>query len=209
MPLDKFQRIQLVRALGLNTQEDVLITSEDDWENHQSWLDRFDRYTVRSFHKDPSRTGSDPCFEIIDREEFEKHRSRLLEEGWNLIIAAPVDPADAAFAGAIMRDGEKAIVEISRGPNPIVRQVTHRGQIDDRFVVGIGESFGDSMVDEALAQIWHLERRLSKLQALRSAIYEFSYYHNPVGHKRQNVIFWEITGHDRTDPGIDPKRLTE
>lgn len=206
-PLTKFERINLVRRLGLNTQNDILVTSEEEWQRYQPWLNQFDGYTVRTFPREQSRVGTEPSFEIISRGEFENRWKGLLNEGWNLIIAEPIDPKDAVVAGAILRDGSLTEVEIVRGPRPVVRQVTHEGRVDDRFRVHTGGSTGDEMVDEALSKIWEMERTHHNLDGLKSIIYEFSWYRPKVGYKRENAIFWEITGLNRMDPGINLQEI--
>ena len=207
MSLTKFERIRLVRQMGLNTQDDILVTAEEDWRAHRPWLDQFDAYTVRTFPREGSKGGAEPSFEIITRKEFDNHWRRLLAEGWNLIIAEPIDPKDAALAGAILRDGDWTEVEIVRGSGSIVRQVTHKGQVDERFRVQVGDWTTDFMIDDALAKIWEAERKRPHLVALKSVIYEFSWYLPKVGYKRENAIFWEITGRDRMNPGINPEEI--
>lgn len=201
--LTKFERIRLVRRLGLNTQNDVLITCERDWQIHQDWLAQFSRYTVRSFRDGPIG-GVEPYFAIIDADEFEKHRQKLLDGGWNLIVAEGIDPKEALLAGTILREGEITEVDIVRGAGSVTRQVTHDGQIDDHFVVNGEELTGDMFVDEALGKIRESERLRKHLSFLKKVIYEFSYYQPKVGYKRENVIFWEIAGYNKiSDLGID------
>ncbi len=203
VPLTKFERIRLVRALGLNTEDDILITSERDWQCRQDWLSRHDRFTVRTFRETIERTGIEPYFAVIGRDEFEPHRKKFLAEGWKLIIAEPVDPVDALLAGTILRDGDATEIDIVRGSGSVTRQVTHDGRIDAHVVVRIGELTGDPLLDEALDEIRKTERRWPQLDVLRNVIYEFSYYNVEVGYKREHAIFWEITGYDRMDPGLD------
>ncbi len=205
--LTKFERIRLVRRLGLNTQNDILVTCDVAWQRNLEWLKQFDRYTVRSFREGPL-VGVEPYFAIIGATDFEKHRRPLLADGWQLIIAEGIDPKDAFLAGTILREGEVTEVDIVRGSGSVTRQVTHDGQIDDHFVVN-GEDFtGDKFVDEAISKIRELERCRQHLSFLKKVIYEFSYYQPKVGYKRENAIFWEITGFDKmSDLGIDPEEL--
>ena len=205
--MTKFERIRLVRELGLNTQNDILVRSEEEWRRYLPWLDQFDGYTVRTFHHDQSRTDTAPCFEIIGKAEFEKHWRELLRDGWNLIIAEPIDPKEAEIAGAILRDQDWTDVEIVRGASPAVRQVTHEGRVDERFRVWGDELTNNWMIDEALAKIREVECRFGWLEALKKVIYEFSYYRPKVGYKKDNLIFWEITGLDQIDPGINPQEI--
>jgi hypothetical protein len=206
--MNKFERIRLIKALGLNTEEDILITSEEDWVRQSRWLNRFDAYTVRAFRQD-GVTGTDPYFAVIGREDFEPHRRDWLDRGLMLIIAEPVDPQYAEFAGTILRDGELTEVQIARGPGATVRRVTHEGYIDDTYVVrDRGKSTGDPKVDEALRKVHEVEDRYPHLSSLSHVIYEFSYYRTKVGYRKEHAIFWEITGIDRMDPGVTPAELS-
>lgn len=202
-PLNKFERIRLVRALGLNTQDDILVTSERDWQRQQAWLSKYGRFTVRTYQEATERSGTEPYFAVIDRHEFEPYRKKFLAEGWKLIIAEPIDPVDALLAGTILRDGNATEIDIVRGSGSVTRQVTHDGRIDAHVVVRNGELTGDPLLDEALDEIRKTERRWPQLDALRNVIYEFSYYNVEVGYKREHAIFWEITGYERMDPGLD------
>lgn len=206
-PLNKLERIRMVRALGLNTEDDVLIRNEEDWQRHWEWLDQHERFTVRSFREPAQRGGTEPYFAVIDRDEFEPHRKRLLLEGWQLIIAEPVDPVDALMAGTILREGDITEVEIVRGSGSVTRQVTHDGRIDARISVTNLDPSGDVLVDEALNKIRLTEEAWPQFDVLRNVIYEFSYYQPRVGYKREHAIFWEITGYERMDPGLPRKLL--
>ena len=210
--MNKLERIDIVRLLGLNTQEHVLISSEDDVTQNSSWLAAVDKYTVRTFSRTP-RHVTEPSFPIIDAREFlERHLRQLLRDGWNVIVARGIDPQYAEFAGAIMRDGWQTVVEIAYGipyGRPVtVRRVSHEGLIDRAFEChGAGCYVGDEKVDSALAQVYAVERRFPAIEGLRHVIYEFSYYAIPVGWKRENIIFWEITGVNRMEPDLDPEMI--
>jgi hypothetical protein len=200
--MTKFERIRLVGALGLNTEEDILVRSAEDWSRSADWLDRFDKYTVRTFRLG-ARNGTEPYFAVIQRDDFDKYRSHLLSEGWQLIVAAPVDPQYAEFAGTVLRNGAETEVQIVRGPGATVRRVTHEGYVDETCRVVGRRPTGDPKVDAILNQIYEVEDRFSQFPELQHVIYEVSYYRTEVGHKKEHAIFWEITGIDKMDPGID------
>ena len=191
--LNKFERIKLVKILGLNTRDVVLITSHNDWGEYQPWLKQFDKYTISAFKNTPT-VGTDPYFAVIKATDFENHRKKLLDEEWNIIVSEGVDPKEALFAGTILRDGDLSEVDVSCGAGAVVRDVTHNGKIDKHFALDGLESSGDKLIDEALGKIRSVEEGRPHLPALRRVIYEFSYYKTEVGHKRENAIFWEITG---------------
>jgi hypothetical protein len=205
--MNKFERIRLIRSLGLNTEVDIVVTSEEDWVRQSSWLKRFHAYTVRAFRED-GVAGTDPYFAVIDRDDFEPYRRDWLSKGWLLIIAEPVDPQFAEFAGTILRDGDLTEVQIAHGAGATVRRVTHEGHIDETCVVrGREQSTGDSKVDEALRQVYEVEDRYPHLSTLKHVIYEFSYYRTKVGYRKEHIIFWEVTGIDKMDPGITHAEL--
>ncbi len=207
--LTKFERIRLLRQLGLNTQDDILVRSVEDWTRQQNWLQRFDSYTVRTFRPGPV-LGREPYFAVISRSEFEAHWRDLLGQGWALVIAAGVDPKDALLAGTILRQNEVTEVDIVRGSGSVVRQVTHDGQIDSHFTIQEEGLTGNPLIDEALGKVRETERRWVRIDALRRVVYEFSYYRTKVGYKGEDVIFWEITGFNKMDePGIDLEDLGE
>lgn len=205
--MNKLQRIRVLRLLGLNTEEDILVQSEQDWQTNAAWLNQFTHYTVRTFREGPTEQ-TEPYHAIISRADFAKRRHTLLRGGWKLIVAAPIDPTYAEFAGAILREGTLTQVEIARRPGAVVRMVTHEGLIDKTYTVRDGRRLtGDQKVDDALRRVYEVEDRWSSVPALSHVIYEFSYYQIQVGWKREHAIFWEITGIDSVDPGIDLAQL--
>jgi hypothetical protein len=196
--LNKFERVNLVKALSLNAPNNILITSHNDWEEQNQWLSQFENFTVRSFRAAPSES-SDPCFPFISAKEFEKHRADLLDSGWNLIIAEGLDPSKLLFSGTVLREGDLTEVDLAMGPGVTPREVTHNGRIDKHFSLDGEDLSGDRLVDEVLAKIREVETARGERESLKNVIYEFSYYGPKVGHKKENVIFWEITGFKKLD----------
>ena len=188
---NKFERIQVLRYFNLNTENSVLISSEEDLTRHSGFIDRYDKFSVRTFFKH----GTDempPHLAAITKDEFFRVYKDLLEMNLYLIVAEQIDPRDAEFAGCIMRDGFKTIIEIAYGP-VTVRRVTRDGMIDERYVCyGFLPHTPNLKINEALVELYWFDRSTS--YPLDECIYEFSYYKIPVGWKRQRVVFWEITG---------------
>lgn len=187
----KFERIQVLRYFGLNTENSVLISSEEDLIKHRQFIDRYDKFSVRTYFKHQTEQMP-PHLPAITKEEFFQVYKELLNMNLCLILAEQIDPKDAEFAGCIMRDGSVTIVEIAYGP-VTVRKVTREGVVDERHIsYGFLPSTPNPKINEALKEIYWFERSTS--YPLDQCVYEFSYYKIPVGWKRQRVIFWEITG---------------
>lgn len=192
MRVNKYQRIQVLRYFGLNTENSILIACEDDIEKNRAFLDQFDKYSVRTFSEHETTSGRSLHLPTMTREEFFGTYRDLLKEGLNLIVAEQIDPTHAELAGCIMRRGWETTIEIAIGPGT-VRRVTHEGRIDERYVCyGFQPHTPNLKVNEALVEIYRFEHLVS--DPPDECIYEFSYYRIPVGWRKQRVIFWEITG---------------
>ena len=193
--MNKFQRIQLVRALGLNTEESVLISNDKDWELHQGFLQSSSAFSVRTF-KSEQLLGDEPHYPVILREELANKYFSLLNSGFNLIIAKCIDPANAQMAGGMLYEGSAFHVEVALGPGT-VRRVTREGRIDLTVKAIPGKPCGNHLIDEAVKEGWRglrtLQSKIPELD-LEGLLYEFSVYGGPVGWKHEKVIFWELVG---------------
>ena len=190
--MHKYERIRLLRHLGLNTEVSVLIESALDLQAHQRFLAPLDRVSVRTF----SRTGAvdEPHFPILSRADFERDCIPLLDQGYSLIVATPIDPADALLAGCILRRAQDFLVEVALGPGT-VRRVTHDGKIDLQMELsGPDDRRCQPEIRPALVELLHAERHSPGNMTLREVLYEFSVYSGPVGWKKEPAIFWDITG---------------
>ncbi len=196
--MNKFERVRLLRHLGLNTENSVLLQSLADVDREASFLSRFDHYSVRTFQRDVDRMG-EPHFPFVSKAEFDASCLPLLSEGYCLMVAEPVDPSDALFAGALLRSADGFLVEVATGPGT-VRRVTHDGQIDVQLGVRDPREIEDPVdIRDALLKITALEFRWRSDLILTDVVYEFSVYRVPVGWKRQRSIFWEIRGLEGRD----------
>lgn len=190
--MHKYERIVLLRHLGLNTEVSVLIESPTDLEKHHSFLAPLERMSVRTFSKKGTR--QEPHFAIVERAEFQRACLPLLDQGYSLIVATPIDPADAQLAGCILRRPQDFVVEVALGPGT-VRRVTHDGKIDLQVELsGPHDPRCQPEVRPALAELAEVERRWGRKLPLVDVLYEFSVYSHPVGWKSERVIFWEVTG---------------
>lgn len=191
--MNKFERVRLLRHLGVNTENSVLLQSLADIDREAEFLSRFDRYSVRTFQREVDRMG-EPHFPVVSRAEFETSCLPLLSQGYCLMVAEPVDPGDALFAGSLVRSADGFLVEVASGPWT-VRRVTHDEQIDVRLEVHHPRDIEDPVeIRDALLKIAALESRWRSDLILTDVVYEFSVYRLPVGWKRERSIFWEILG---------------
>ena len=193
--MNKFERIQLLKTLGMNTEDSVLIAEERDWETRAGFLHQFSRYSVRTF-RDDAYGGSHPHFPIIERGEFEETFRRLLEQGLKLIVAAPIDPKDAELAGCLLYEGGEVLAEVALGPGT-VRRVTGEGKVDLRATSERADhSVGDQRVDAAIREVRKAVALLhppDQRAVPDKVLFEFSWYSEPVGCRKERLIFWEVT----------------
>ena len=129
--LNKFQRIKNVRALGLNTEDSILVTPDSDFVTFFEFIIGLDQVSIRTFFPD-NRPGITPHVPIIAIKDLKAKIEELHNLGLWLIIAKPIDPADCEFAGAIEKNGFNVYVELAKGPCT-TRKVTHEGIIDYKF----------------------------------------------------------------------------
>ena len=203
--VDKFERIQVLKKLALNTEESILIRTEEDWTRHKEFLQKFSRYSVRTF-RGPGYGHSDPFFPIIAREKLHASYQKLLSDGLNLIVATPIDPSDAEMAGCLLYEPNGITAEVAHGPGT-VRRVTQENKIDlrvkstDRAVGGIS----DYRIRIAMEQVGSAVRNIQKLcPALKVdwLVFEFSWYDKGVGLLGEPLIFWEVAGPPDLEPAL-------
>lgn len=200
--MNKFDRIRLLRHLGLNTEDSVLIESPSDAERAGAFLSEHDSVSVRTFRPGNGRRG-EPHFPIVSHAEFESQCLPLLREGYSLIVARPIDPANALVAGCIIRRNEDYLLELAFGSGT-VRRVTHEGKIDQRLSLsGPEDPQATPLHSSALRELATAERRWRQRILLLDVLYEFSVYRHPVGWKNQPTIFWEIEGLDAKDAELE------
>ncbi len=191
--VNKFERIRLVRYLGLNTEDSVLVESPADLDKHASFLSRLDKFSVRTFLPAADVHGA-PHFPIVTRAEFESTCLPLLAQNYSLIVAEPIDPADASLAGCIERHSGGFLVEVALGPGT-VRRVTKEGKIDQSLELsGADDPRCRPEIAQALRELTKAERHLASELLRTGVLYEFSAYNHPVGLKAEQIIFWEIQG---------------
>lgn len=201
-PMNKFERIRLVRHLGINTEDSVLVESRADLDKHSHFLAGLNRCSVRTFPR-ASAGHSKPHFPIVTRAEFQSSCVPLLDQGYSLIVAKPIDPTDATLAGRIVRRPSDFLVEVALGPGT-TRRVTHEGRIDQTLELsGPDDPRCGPEIARALSELAKAEKRWADQIQLTDVLYEFSAYRHPVGWKHEPIIFWEIHGLEGQDAKLD------
>ena len=183
---NKFERVQLPRNFGLNTENSVLIGGNFALLNHHFIKER-NKFSVRTFyHDDRSDFGINktaPHFCMITKSMLMKKAPECFKQGLHLIVADQIHSKDCKFCGTIWISN-LIIVELAYGPGT-VRRVTNEGKVDDRYNLDIKESTGNLELDHCITRC--------KKTGLRNVIFDFSYYNIPIGCKNENFICWEIT----------------
>lgn len=182
--LNKWERIQAVKIFGLNTEESILVTKDNlAIVPKLPFLKNKKIFSLRTFSSDDN--GLHPHYPVIDKAKLLKELKLLVRNGYSCIVATCIDPKHAEFAGCAYKRGKSITFEIAMGPGT-VRRVTHDGKIDKSFTTGIFERTTDKRFNYIISII----RRVP----VDECIFEFSWYKMPVGHKKQHMIFWEVTG---------------
>lgn len=177
--LNKYDRIQVVKDFGLNTEENILVNKN----NHLDFLNNLDNCSIRTFRDNDVST---PHYPFISKEEALKIIPSLLNDKYKIILATPINPDNCEFAGAAMINKRQIVVELAYGPGT-VRRVTHDGKIDKRYFFN---NFYPTNLDDDRLKTCLLNFKKTNLM---NVIFEFSWYKNLVGYKKENFICWEIT----------------
>ena len=181
--MNKYERIQFVKRIGLNTEENILIKPNTDIKEYFNFLKNLDEFSLRTFRKDDKIT---PHYPIISKKNLIPKINELQKSGYNLILATPINPKDCKFAGAAWKTLDKIVIEIANGPGT-VRRVTHNNEIDKRYIINKFNIL-DNYPTEIKKCIYNFRRT-----KLDNVIFEFSWYNKLIGHKKENFICWEIT----------------
>lgn len=185
MKRDKFTRVQLPRRMGLNAENSVLIKSMRELSKNDFVKER-DEFSVRTYYHENESKKAPHLVTTSKKNLFEK-ASELFEDGLWLIVADKIDAKDCEFRGCVwIQATGRTIVEIAHGPGT-VRTVTNEGKIDERHDLPGGSR---KMTHNPLLNYCI---RLCRKTALRSIVFEFSYYKIPIGWKDEQFICWEIT----------------
>lgn len=196
--LNKYQEIELVRMLDLNTEENILITDRTPGETDK--LKRFidehklDAVSIRTVS--PHGKVKTPHFPVVDRADIPYIIHDVLNMNLYAIVATPIDPKDALLAGAILKNHNKYSIELARGPCT-VRRVTHDNIIDIKFewLVGINTPLSAVLPPECVEGDFFMLLAMMRecvLIPFTKCVIELSYYSVTVGYKKECVIIWGI-----------------
>jgi len=201
--MTKWNRIQLVKKLGLNTENSVLVTNPHNIRSMRRFTRGWSSFSVRSFSKSQEDGRVAPHYPILNRR---LHLAQALmnnyDLGFNSIVAEGIDPADAVFAGACLKTlsadrYSRLHFEIARGPGT-VRRVTNDGLIDVIYTYENKhlETHRESPVKlcDELERSWvyTIARMFDRIEKT-DCIFEFSLYNCEVGYKHEHIIVWEVT----------------
>ena len=199
--MNKFEKIDLVRRLGLNTETNILIKS-DNVEETSRIVDfiqenKIAEVSIRTMGATPekSRDGTKtPHYPIVNVEDVLPTVKKIVKDGFYAIIATPIDPKDALLAGAVLKTGDTYCIELVRGQYT-VRRVTHEGIIDIDIMYDDRDKTQHVKklpTQEEWPYIDEIIKEVVKVP-FSSCIIELSYYRVPVGCKYENVIIWDIS----------------
>jgi hypothetical protein len=179
--MNKYDRIQLVRSLDLNTEDSILATPSS--HNYSTFVSGLTQVSVRVFSP-LSTVVKTPHYPIIDISELDKALTEIFSRGFYAIIAKPIDPKDCLLAGTIWKHKLSGWIELAKGPCT-VRRVTHESVVDYRYNYP-NDIIPDRRINEMLSTV--------KAVPYENCIFELSYYYIPVGWKNEHIIIWDITG---------------
>jgi len=198
LSLNKYQKIELVRMLGLNTEENILINSTDNDD-----IDRLAAFGHEHNLKQVSirtmSTGESletPHYPTVNGSEIWDIIEYVTSKGLVAIVATCIDPSYARLAGAIWKKDKVYSGELAIGPHT-VRRVTRDGIVDisfeyfhwnDLLTITVGRS---SLSRPELGMVRTMIDECTKIPFSKCLI-ELSYYSIPVGWNKQNVIIWDI-----------------
>lgn len=205
LSLNKFQKIELVKMLGLNTEENILIqsNSDEDMRRLTEFIFRhgLERVSIRTMAKDDSlKTLHFPVVSI--NETWDVVRD-LVSKGLSAIVATCIDPARAVAAGVVWKRYNIYSGELAVGPHT-VRRVTRLGIVDLSFEYDADSD--DLIINKAkfiisvpvTQLVWSLLSECKKIP-FTNCLIEISYYSIPVGWNEQNVIIWDIDSDGSVD----------
>lgn len=185
--MNKFERVQLPRKLGLNAENSVLVKSMRELKNSVFVKSR-SAFSVRTYYSDPKgRPKKSPHLVTTSKKSLLEKAPKLFKDGLYLIVADKIDAKDCKFRGTIWIMGTtRKIIEIAHGPGT-VRTVTNDGVIDESHDIS-----RNTVIKTGNEKLDYCIRRCNETR-LGSVIFEFSYYKTPVGWKNERFICWEIT----------------
>jgi hypothetical protein len=201
-PLNKWERIKLVKKLGFNTEDSINVETLEDLENNKEFIDRCSAFSIRVYDSTNKRSfTSIPHFPTVAKKSLYKRVKEILDDGLNLIIANQINPKDCLLAGTALKCVSSLFFELSTGPCT-VRKVTHDGIIDHSLSL----DFSNLEILKAFGAIGEAALLMAAVR-FSNIIFEFSIYKKPVGICKHPFICWEITDDGTGKSGIDEVRV--
>jgi len=202
--------IEKLKELNLNCPEYLFLENYHDINK----IDPYAEYSIRSVPKKDF-----PAFTKHSIMELLSNRFRYLEPHWpphayymlgnkaknfcSILLALDIqpmvckliDPDDAVFAGAAIREESSIIIEIAIGP-VMVRKVTRDGEVDFSFSYHISEVDSieeklKTLPNEVKEGLLNIAKEIAE-KLPENHIIELSYYRIPIGWKQQKQIYWDI-----------------
>ena len=189
--MTKFERIQMVKALGLNTEDCILVTDASQLK-HNAFIDQYDEFSIRTQWADGNEQRPTPHVEVISKEKLVRTSTQLLKSGLHLLIKDCIDSKDGLFCGAALKRKNVITFEIAVGP-VTVRTVTHKGIIDIQVEMTSAYNCRDfSSYWPPLLALQYMYNNMASVP-IDNVIFEFSWYKYSIGWKNERFICWEIT----------------
>jgi hypothetical protein len=197
--MNKYERIQYVRRLNLNTENSIAVRKQSDL--YRQFINERKYFSVRTCYWD--ETGIDekkvintPHHPVVTKRQLFKLAPKLFKRKLTLIVADVIDPKDALFAGCALKDKHHFWIEIAYGP-VTVRRVTHECVIDFSKKVGLHTKIKANECEfyEELNICLDYFRKVM----LSHIIFEFSWYKKHIGWNNEHFVCWEITSDGSED----------
>lgn len=182
--LNKYQRIEFVKNLGLNTEDNILIRKDDVIKNNK-FIALHDNFSVRTFFDYETNLNTEH-YPVVAKNNLISLLKNLQIKGLNIILAVQINPKDAEYAGVCLFLHDKIIFEILHGC-VTVRDITRNYKTDTRIILDryLKEKTDDTQLNWLIYKLENI--------GLENISVEFSYYKIPVGWKNERLIIWEIS----------------
>lgn len=181
---NKFSSIEFLKDKGLNVPRCILI---NDIDSLTEKISNYRKVSIRTF-KDEDVL----CPHMPNREyspELINECISLIGQGYNLILAEPIDPKNAVVKGNVRMDSNGWVMEYIKGAGT-VRDIEKTSTADKNY------GFITNDIQSATKRIGpgaaSIIRDIEKLFWGRSIIVEWSIYSKNIGVHNNRIIFWEI-----------------
>jgi len=194
----KRERVEQLSRLGFNVPKMLRIPAGTVLD--ATWLARMEQVrngdplmTVRSYHPmDEIRYTQGPFYpERPAGEAISLARATLRE--WNVLWqeAIPVEKTVLCGDILVLQDGS-GWIEAARGPGFRVRDIHEAGKVPDHLRVALSFTDDTHTGDPDIDLVIQTAREAAKrIRHPNGVVFEFNVQENPVGIKRERLLFWE------------------